>query len=306
MRRSSPRRHSAPIRVVTRLALTAPLATLPATRDAPAVASLEPRFGEVELSTGVRLRYLGQGNPDGKTVILLHGLCDSWFSFSRVLPGLSAAHQVYALDLRGHGESGRPAGGYAPQDMRADVIAFMDALGIERATLVGHSMGSFAVQQAAMAAPDRVAGMVLIGSATTGRSAATLELQQAVASLPDEVPAEFAAEFQASTVHRPVPPEFMARVIEDCRKAPGRVWRDALAGMIQVERIGSMEGRKIPALLIWGERDGVFPRSEQQALVASLPIASLRVYRETGHAPHWERPAEVVRDVVRFVRTSPS
>ena len=119
MRRSSPRRHSAPIRVVTRLALTAPLATLPATGDVPALASLEPRFGEVELSTGVRLRYLGQGNPGGKTVILLHGLCDSWFSFSRVLPGpLGGAPGLCARSAgprgvrpaRGRLRSARPGG----------------------------------------------------------------------------------------------------------------------------------------------------------------------------------------------------
>jgi pimeloyl-ACP methyl ester carboxylesterase len=291
--------------MVTRLALTAPVAAVPATEVAPVATPFEPRFGEVELATGVRLHYLEQGNPAGKPIILLHGLCDSWSSFGRVLPGLTAAHRVYALDLRGHGDSGRPAGGYTPRDMAGDVVAFMDALKIERATLVGHSMGSFAVQQTALAAPERVAGMVLIGSATTGRSPATEELEQALASLPDAVPADFVGEFQAGTIHHPVPAEFMARVVEDCSKPPARVWREALAGIIRMERISGLGGKQIPALLIWGERDGVFSRAEQQALVASLPIASLRVYRETGHAPHWERPGEVVRDIERFLRTSP-
>ena len=170
MRRSSPQRHGMPTRIVTRLALAAP-------------SSASPEFADVRLSTGVRLRYLGQGNPAGRPLILLHGITDSWFSFSRVLPGISEAH-------RG--------------------------------------------------------------------------------------------------------------------KVPARVWRAALAGLLETERFIGLGGSRIPALLIWGERDGLFSRSEQEALVAALPIASLKVYRETGHAPHWERPKEVVRDLERFFRTAPS
>ena len=291
MRRSSPRRHSVPIRVVTRLALAAPVA-LP--------------FAEVRLSTGVRLHYREQGNPAGRPVILLHGITDSWFSFSRVLPGISKAHRVFALDLRGHGDSDRPADEYSPRDMAADVIAFMDALSIRRATLVGHSMGSFVAQQAALAAPERIAGLVLIASATTVRNAVTLELQQAMASLPDTVPADFAMEFQASTVHQPVPEEFLVRVVAESRKVPARVWRAALAGLLETERFTGIGGSRIPTLLVWGDRDAMFSRSEQEALVAALPIASLKVYRETGHAPHWERPKEVARDLERFLSTAPS
>ncbi len=309
MRRSSPRRHSRPMGVVVRLALTAPTVwPLAAAAAAAAVlpASPELRFADVRLSTGVRLRYLEQGDPAGRPVILIHGITDSWFSFSRVLPEISKAHRVYALDLRGHGDSDRPANGYTPQHMAADVIAFMDALGIRRAVLVGHSMGSFVAQQAALAAPERMAGLVLIGSATGARNEVTLELQRALASLPDTVPAEFATEFQASTVHQPVPEEFMLRVVAECRKAPARVWRAALAGLLETERFTGLRGGRVPALLIWGDRDGMFSRSEQEALVAALPIASLKVYRETGHAPHWERPREVVRDLERFLGTAPS
>jgi pimeloyl-ACP methyl ester carboxylesterase len=57
-------------------------------------------------------------------------------------------------------------------------------------------------------------------------------------------------------------------------------------------------------LLLWGERDGLFTRAEQEALLEALPVARLKVYRETGHAPHWERPRQVVRDLERFLRTA--
>jgi pimeloyl-ACP methyl ester carboxylesterase len=254
----------------------------------------------------VRLHYLEQGNPDGRAVILLHGLADTWFSFSRVLPDLSPEYRVYGLDLRGHGDSDRPGEGYTPRDMAADLLGFMDLLGIARATLVGHSMGTFVAQQAALLAPARVAGLVLIGSATTARNQVMLELEQALAQLPDAVPEDFAREFQSSTIHHPVPEAFLDRVVAECRKAPAWVWHGALAGLIGTERFVGLGGRAIPTLLIWGDRDAMFSRAEQEALVSTLPIASLRVYRETGHAAHWERPKQVVRDLERYLRSGSS
>jgi pimeloyl-ACP methyl ester carboxylesterase len=190
--------------------------------------------------------------------------------------------------------------------MAADVIAFMDVMDINRATVVGHSMGSFVAQQAALAVPERIAGLVLIGSASTAHNQVTLELQQAFATLPDAVPVDFAREFQASTVHQRMPEDFMAHLVAESRKVPARVWCAALAGLVEGERLDHSGWGEIPALLLWGDRDGLFSRSEQQALVAALPVASLKVYRETGHAPHWERPGEVARDLEYFLQTAPS
>ena len=264
----------------------------------------EPRFADISLSTGVRLRYAAQGDAGGRPVILLHGLSDSWFSYSRVLPEMSGRYRLYALDLRGHGDSDRPAGGYTPRELAADVIAFMDAMGIERAALVGHSMGSFVAQRAAMAAPERVAGLVLIGSAGDARNEVMLELEGAMAALPDSVPTDFATEFQAGTMHLPVPEEFMQRVVSESAKAPARVWRAALAGLLENGRFGGLPDSRVPALVIWGDRDAIFPRAEQERLSVALPVASLRVYPETGHAPHWERPGEVARDLEKFLRAA--
>ena len=96
----------------------------------------------------------------------------------------------------------------------------------------------------------------------------------------------------------------MARAVAESLKAPARVWRHALSGLLEEERFGGLSEKRTPALLIWGECDGIFSRAEQDALVEALPAASLRVYRETGHAPHWERPTEVARDLERFLRTT--
>src|SRR5215510_6495606 len=108
----------------------------------------------------------------------------------------------------------------------------MDAKGIQRATLVGHSMGSIVAQGVALAAPERVERLVLVGSATTVRAEAVVEFRQAVEKLSDPVPEEFAREFQLSCVHHPVPNEFMDRIVAQSRKAPARVWKAVMEGML--------------------------------------------------------------------------
>src|SRR5215207_10629296 len=152
------------------------------------IVATPPRFADAHLPTGVRLRYAEQGDPAGRPVVMLHGYTDSSFSFSRALPLLDPGRRVYALDLRGHGDSERPAGGYAVSDFAADVLAFMDARGLERATLVGHCMGSLVAQRVALVAPQRVERLVLVSSMTAARNIEGMsELRQAIASFDGEV-----------------------------------------------------------------------------------------------------------------------
>ena len=102
--------------------------------DAPPVKSLE-------LPGRTKLEYVEQGDPSGVPVVLLHGYSDSWRSFEPVLPHLPKSLRVFSLSQRGHGNSGRPEQGYRTEDFANDVRAFMDTLGLERAIVVGHSMG---------------------------------------------------------------------------------------------------------------------------------------------------------------------
>ncbi len=264
-------------------------------------------FGDVQLATGVRIHYAEQGDPHGHAVILLHGYTDSWFSYSLVLPLLNERYHVYALDLRGHGDSERPAAGYGMRDLAADVLAFMDAQRLVRVTVVGHSMGSFVAQQLALAAPERVARLVLIGSVSApGRSATVSELDAAVRSLGNSIPVEFARQFQAGTVYRPIPAEFMDRAVSESLKLPARVWQRLSAGMLATGPATELRTSRIPTLIFWGDRDTVFPRAEQDALVKMLPAAEFTVYPETGHALHWERPQEFVRDLHAFMERTTS
>jgi len=118
------------------------------------------------LSTGVRLHYAERGDPGGEAIVLLHGYSDSWFSFSGVLPLLSPSYHAFALTQRGHGDSDKPECCYTPHDYAADVDAFMEAVGIEEATLVGASTGALFAQRVTLSYPRRVSRLVLIAAQT--------------------------------------------------------------------------------------------------------------------------------------------
>jgi Predicted hydrolases or acyltransferases (alpha/beta hydrolase superfamily) len=186
-------------------------------------------------------------------------------------------------------------------DLATDVVAFMDAVGLPSATLVGHSMGSLVAQEVALAAPRRVERLILIGAATNIRSEAVLELQKAVEALDDPVPAEFAREFQVSTIYHPVPDDFLDRAVAESLKLPAHVWRAALAGQLAVDYTAHLDRIQMPALILRGDQDTVFPRDTQDSLVAGLTTAVSKVYPETGHALHWERPEQFVHDLENFI-----
>jgi pimeloyl-ACP methyl ester carboxylesterase/tetratricopeptide (TPR) repeat protein len=260
-----------------------------------------PRYGDISLETGVRLRYAEQGDENGLPVILLHGYGDSSVSYSRVMPLMDAKYRVFALDQRGHGESDRPESGYKFADFAADVLAFMDAKKIKKAIIVGHSMGSFVAQHIAVNAPERVEKLVLIGSAATVRNDLVGELKKAVDELKDPVPVEFIREFQYGTVYQKPPEDFMNRIIGESQKLPARVWREVMSGMIAADSKSQLGKIKAPTLILWGDREPTFKRAEQDELRTGIPHALFKVYPGIGHCPNWERPEEVVRDLEAFI-----
>jgi len=255
------------------------------------------------VGTGLNLHYVAGGRADGEPVVFLHGWPDSWFSFSRVLPELPGSWRSLAVDQRGFGDSDRPESGYAIPELAADVVAFLDALAIQQAVLVGHSFGSFVARHAAIAQPRRVSGLVLIGTGVARGNSVLREVQEALRGLPDPIPRAFAHEFQAGTVHSPVPAEFFEQLVTESLKLPARLWRLALDSLLaydDAEQLGQIDA---PTLLLWGDQDALFPRSEQDSMLAALPAARLQVYADTGHCPNWERPERVAADVAEFLQS---
>ncbi|MEJ7706748.1 MAG: alpha/beta fold hydrolase [Nocardioidaceae bacterium] len=121
----------------------------------------------VELSTGVRLPYVSVGPRSATPVMLLHAWGESRRSFDRLMPMLADSVHAVAVDQRGHGEADRPRDGYSLAGLAEDIVAFMDAMGIASAVLLGSSSGGYVAQQVAAISPHRVAGLVLAGPATT-------------------------------------------------------------------------------------------------------------------------------------------
>ena len=256
-----------------------------------------PRFAHVRTATGPRLHYAEYGSSDGKPVLFLHGWPDSWFSFSRVIPLLAEGLRAVAVDQRGFGASDRPESGYTIAEMAADVIAFLDALDIRCATLVGHSFGSFVARQVAIAQPQRVDALALIGTAFTPANPVLREVRNALRDLPDPIPREFVHDFQSGTVYHPVPTEFFERIVDESLKLPPRLWRLALDCLLEYDDSEQLARIQAPTLVLWGDRDALFSRTEQDRIVATLPESKLIVYDETGHCPNWERPERVSVDI---------
>jgi len=259
------------------------------------------RFGAVRLRDGVCLHYAESGNPAGQPGVFLHGWPDSWFSFSRVMAALPEDIHAWALDQRGFGESDRPPSGYTIREMGGDVVGFLDALGIERASLVGHSFGSFVARQVAIAHPGRVDDLVLIGTGHAASNPITRDLQAALRDLPDPIAVEFARDFQASTAHRPLPAEFFEQIVAEAMKLPPRLWRLALDRLVEYDDAQELQRIESRTLLLWGDRDALFSRADQDRFIEALPHARLRIYEETGHCPNWEQPERVAGDIAALL-----
>lgn len=258
-------------------------------------------YHTIQLSTGVTVPYVEQGDPAGVPVVLLHGYTDSSLSYELLLPHLPDSIHAYAYSQRGHGEAGKPAAGYRVEDYVADVAAFMDAMSIEAAMIVGHSGGSYTAQRFAVDHPDRTLGVVLIGSFRAFHdNPGVLELQEAVSQFTDPVDPDFVREFQESCVAQPVPAGFFDAIVAGSRQVPARVWKDYLEGVIEADAPTESGTVAAPALILWGDQDAFCPRSDQDALLAAIPQARLSIYQGTGHCPHWEQPERAAAEIVPF------
>lgn len=274
-------------------------APIPAALGAPG--SADVRFSRVRLSTGVELEVAESGPRDGHPVLFLHGWPDSWFSFSPMLGALRPDVRAIVPSLRGYGRSERPGCCYTISDFAQDAAALLDALGIARADVVGHSMGSFVAQRMALAHPERVDRIVLIGSGTRIDIPALLEIEPIMNALADPIDTVFVREFQVSTVHRPVATSLLNALVAESHRAPARVWRATFRGMLETNHEPELGRVQAPLLLAWGEHDAIFPSEARAALVRALPAARVTMLAGLGHSPHWEDAARVAGEINAFL-----
>jgi pimeloyl-ACP methyl ester carboxylesterase len=211
---------------------------------------------------------------------------------------------AFAVSQRGHGDSSRPPSGYLYADMSADLLAFMDAMGLSTATIVGHSMGASVAQRFAVDHPERVSGLVLMGAFSTiyQDPGLTDYYASSIAPLTGPISSDFVREWQLSTLARDMPPDYLDTIVSETLKVPARVWQAVFQGFLSTPDFShELAAVSVPALLLWGDRDTYALRPAQDRLLEVLRHGRLIVYEGNGHALHWENPDRYVNDLVSFV-----
>jgi pyruvate dehydrogenase E2 component (dihydrolipoamide acetyltransferase) len=298
------------------LGVIAPADTSDADVDA-FIADFEATFvpGEAEEDAGAQpetvtvgagtLRFLRQGDEDSgaEPLVLLHGFGGDLNNWLFNAEPLSASRPVYALDLPGHGGSGKDVGAGDVGVLTGAVRDFLDARSIERAHLAGHSMGALVAASLALEDGDRVASLALFAPAGFG----------------SEIDAEYVDGFVGATGRRDLKP-VLQRLFAD----PDLVNRQMVDDVLKYKRLDGVQealetlagnlfpdgeqarviaseledGYGGPLLVVWGERDAVIPAAHAEAAPAR---AETHVLSAVGHSPHMEAAGEVNRLLEAFL-----
>ncbi|GLK77716.1 hydrolase [Methylopila jiangsuensis] len=250
---------------------------------------------------GARHHYVASGDA-GPTVVFLHGYGDSWRSFEPLLPAFGDGFRILVLDQRGHGRTAETES-YAIADFTGDAIAFIGAIASGPVHLVGHSLGAIVALRLAERRPDLLRSLTVIGGAPTAAGNATLTAVRAeLAELGDDITDDFIAAFQTSGFAAPVRLRRRA-LVADSRRLTARTWRGALDGLLTEPYPDERAPAGLPALSLWGARDGIFNRGAQVALMRAAPHIEAIHYAGVGHSPHWEIADQVASDLVRFIQS---
>jgi 4,5:9,10-diseco-3-hydroxy-5,9,17-trioxoandrosta-1(10),2-diene-4-oate hydrolase len=262
----------------------------------------------------INTRYWTAGER-GSIVILLHGGSGSVEFWLYNITILGQHHRVYAFDMVGSGRSDKPSASYSLAYQAEFVKAFMDTMGINRATLIGNSMGGGAALQFALKFPQRLEKLVLVDSMGLGREVAwgirLTSLPGVVRSLrpsrrmlpamlrlnfydPQRIPPEW-IELRYSTFALPGRQPALAQLSQTNFNLQGV--RSAVYQPI-VEQLSTIA---TPTLIIWGKQDRILPVAHAEAAVQGLPNSRLHIFDPCGHHPHLECPEEFNTLVLEFL-----
>ncbi|HEX7670900.1 MAG TPA: alpha/beta hydrolase [Polyangiaceae bacterium] len=267
-------------------------------------------FVEVE---GVRLHWAEIGEPsEAPPVVLLHGLNNSSLSWSLVAPLLATDRRVVMPDLPGHGESERPNVGYELAWYARVIARWLEAIGIEKADIVGHSFGGGVAQMLLLECPERVRRLVLVAAGGLGKG---VGWWLRLASLP-QVVERLGQPFMALGTHLALRGAHEGVTPKDIRelsrfnsragsaRAFARSVRDVISWRGQrrnfLQRV--TEVAKLPPILIlWGSRDALIPIQQGRAFAAMLEGAVFKTFEHCGHYLHNEQPQAFVSAVREFL-----
>jgi pimeloyl-ACP methyl ester carboxylesterase len=259
---------------------------------------------------GHRIAY-DEAGSGGVPAVLVHGLGGGRWSWDANLPALAASRRTIALDLAGHGESDKPAIDYTVATHVGIVVGFLDALGIDRAFLVGNSMGGLVSLTAALERPDRVAGIVLANAA--GATRFPIEKLPAdprrFVGIPITIrPPDRIVEGYVRFLFVKQTGWHVDHSLAKSRQALARDDYPAQANAFLRSAVGVFEsdaGRRVgdvrrPALVVWGEADRLLPR-ESLAVFSAIPGARVERLAGVGHVPQMEAPERFNAVVSEFL-----
>jgi pimeloyl-ACP methyl ester carboxylesterase len=255
----------------------------------PSQADWDQYRGPAYVSDDLTLSYVTFGDTDGEPVILIHGYTDNSRSWSLVGPWLEG-FEAQALDLRGHGSSQIVACCYGLDSLSHDLLLFMDHLEIEKAHIVGHSLGAMTAAVFAATHPERVDRLVLISAALEMPEASGQWLWDNVPAL--EHPIDPDSQFMLDWYWNPNPvdEEFITRERAESAARPREVWMGVLTALTMTDWTALAPRITAPTLILWGDQDSLFGAESQVALRAALPAAQYVTFEGYGHNMFWEAP----------------
>jgi pimeloyl-ACP methyl ester carboxylesterase len=274
---------------------------------------------EIELH-GHRVSYRRGGS--GPVLLLLHGITNSSATWEHVAPSLCEHFTVIAPDLLGHGESATPRGDYSLGAHAAGVRDLLSALGIDRMTVVGHSLGGGIAMQFAYQFPERCERLVLVSSGGLGREVHFVLRAAALPGADFVLPALTSAGLIG--VGRSV-----GGVLRRLRLSPGEDIQVLAQGFASLDNAGSRQaflhtvraviepsGQRVsaqdrlslaallPSLIVWGENDSIIPVEHGVAAHEAMPGSRLEVFPGAGHMPHDADPEHFAALLIDFCQTT--
>ena len=263
----------------------------------------------------LKTRYWAIGDK-GTVVILIHGLGVSADIWIHNVEPLAKRHRVYVPDLIGFGRSDKPGPSFAPLDYTRFLDDFMNILNVERASLVGQSLGGGIALHYALQFPQKVSKLVLVGSAGLGKEVIwtlrlmSLPLVGELFSYPSRKGVELA--FKLAVRNRALITKDFVELYFNLFSQPGfrkfflRILRLIvnIRGAREETLVPIMNNlHKIPqpVLIIWGDKDRVLPLKHSYLAKERLPKAKLKIMEGCGHIPFFERSDEFNRLVLEFL-----
>ena len=249
----------------------------------------------------MKIAWESQGS--GAPVLLVQGLGYARWGWDPVVPRLAERFRVLTFDNRGIGESDKPAGPYTAREMAADAVQVLDEAGLERAHVVGSSLGGMIAQEVAAAAPQRIEKLVLCSTTAGGPDAVPMPsvtvrlLGEAATLAPEEALRRFVANALSSSASEALVDEIYARRLANPPDPAG--WQaQAAAGTTFPGIAGAITA---PTLIVHGTDDNVVDCGNAQVLAARIPGARVELIPGGGHLFFWEQPDSFVRIVSEFL-----